>query len=100
MGMLVTIGIDEDLENELLESFDNGEEINPALFLPADGNVPRRIPVVYVFESGQRVMIPPSWSIALAEEEPVLILLLSIPETDTRLQLLDLSTKSLLEGQN
>lgn len=92
-GMLVTIGINDDLENDLLVSFDNSEEINPGLFLPAvDGNVTRTTPVVYVFESDQRVMIPVGWNIALSENDTSPVLILTVPDSDTRLQLLDLST--------
>ncbi len=92
IGLLVTIGIDEDLENDLLSSFDNSEEVNPGLFLFTGDNVQRTSPVVYVFENDQRVMIPAGWNIILGGEETSPVLILTLPDVDTRLQLIDLST--------
>ena len=92
IGMLAIIEVDEDIENIMLESFDNSEEVVNDVALPSGrSSEARDVPSVFLLQNNQRFVVPAGWELNVRQRDDIQYAILTIPDDDVTVQLFDLS---------
>lgn len=92
MGVLVTIDVDEDIENAMLSSFDSNEEIVTNARQSTNRNPAERdVPTILIFGNERRVVVPPGWDVSVRQEDDIQYMILNLTDNDLLIQLFDLS---------
>lgn len=91
-GALISIEIDDEIENQMLLSFDNSNPpATDVAVATGQSSFPREDPAVFLFDSDQRFFIPAGWVIELREREDGQYAILSVPDDDVTVWLFDVS---------
>ncbi|MGB7339907.1 MAG: hypothetical protein WBC91_13510 [Phototrophicaceae bacterium] len=92
IGLLVTIELDQETETNLLMSFNNTQDIVSDVTLPTGrNNQVRDEPSVFLLPTNQRFFVPSGWDLDLRQRDDLQYAVVSLPDADLRVQLIDLS---------